>query len=184
MTFDKILSDGRLWAVRYDGEIDNALQIVFNQWNDPEWLWDFFTENLSDLEAFFKITDVDEAIFDTMEDSGELECLILDISPDANLDLLFRPLENSRAAEMTLGKEKARLQNRMEHASWLRLYAIKLEPGHYIITGGAIKLTRTMQEREHTLRELSKMEQVRNLLLENGVVDIEGFEDYTNELLL
>lgn len=36
MTFDKILNDGRLWAVRYDGDNDNALQIVFNQWNDPE----------------------------------------------------------------------------------------------------------------------------------------------------
>ncbi len=36
MTFDKILDDNRLWAVRYDGESDNALQIVFNQWNNPE----------------------------------------------------------------------------------------------------------------------------------------------------
>ena len=97
-----------------------------------------------------------------------MECLILDISPDANLDLLFRPLENNRTAEMMLGKEKARLYNREEHASWLRLYAIKL--------------TRTMQERDHTLQELAKMEQVRNLLIEDGVVDAEGFEDYTNEL--
>lgn len=96
MTFDKILDDGRLWAVRYDGDNDNALQNVFNQWNDPEWLWGFFTENLSDLESYFKITDVDQAIFDTMEDSSELECLILDISPDANLDKMFRPLENNR----------------------------------------------------------------------------------------
>lgn len=182
MTFDKILDDNRLWAVRYDGESDNTLQIVFNQWNDPEWLWDFFTENLSDLESYFKITDVNQAIYDTIEDSEELECLILDISPDANLDLLFRPLENNRTAEMMLGKEKARLYNREEHASWLRLYAIKLEQGHYIITGGAIKLTRTMQERDHTLQELAKMEQVRNLLIEDGVVDAEGFEDYTNEL--
>lgn len=82
---------------------------------------------------------------------------------------------------MMLGKEKARLNNREEHASWLRLYAIKLEPGHYIITGGAIKLTRTMQERDHTFQELAKMEQVRNLLIEEGVVDAEGFEDYINE---
>lgn len=28
MTFDKILEDGRLWAVRYDGENDNALRNV------------------------------------------------------------------------------------------------------------------------------------------------------------
>jgi hypothetical protein len=182
MTFDKILPDNRLWAVRYDGETDNALQQVFNQWNDPEWLWMFFTENLSDLESYFKITEVDQAIYDTLEDSAELECLILDISPCANLDLLFRPLETSRTVEMLLGKEKARLQNRVKHASWLRLYAIKLEPGHYIITGGAIKLTRTMQEREHTLRELIRMETVRNLLIDQGIVDTDGFEEYTNEL--
>ena len=38
-----------------------------------------------------------------------------------------------------------------------------------------------MRERTHTLRELSKMEQVRNLLLENGVLDNEGFVDFLNE---
>ena len=61
------------------------------------------------------------------------------------------------------------------------MYAIKLEPGCYVITGGAIKLTRTMQEREHTLKELQKMEQVRDLLMDKGVVDADGFEDYVNE---
>lgn len=181
MTFDKILENNSLWAVRYAGEEDNSLRMVFNQWNDPEWLWDFFTENMADLESYFKVTDLDQAIYDTMDDSEKLECLILDISPDANLDKLFRPLENSRTAEMKLGKEKARLRERAEHPSWLRLYAIKLEPGCYLITGGAIKLTRTMQEREHTLKELQKMEQVRNLLIEQGVMDADGFEDYANE---
>lgn len=181
MTFDKILENNSLWAVRYDGESDNSLRMVFNQWNDPEWLWNFFTENMADLESYFKITDVDQAIYDTMDDSDELECLILDISPDANLDKFFRPLENSRTAEMILGKEKTRLWQRAEHASWLRLYAIKLEPGCYIITGGAIKLTRTMQEREHTLKELRKMEHVRNLLIEQGAIDADGFEDYLTE---
>ena len=182
MTFDKILENGTLWAVRYDGDDDNALRKVFNQWNDPEWLWNFFTENINDLEAYFKMTDLNQAIYDTMDDSGELECLILDISPDADLDLLFRPLETSRAAEMTLSREKARLHNRPEHASWLRLYAIKLERGCYIITGGAIKLTRTMQERTHTLRELNKMEHVRRVLLEHGAIDVDGFEDYLKEI--
>ena len=181
MTFDRILPDNRLWAVRYDGEIDNALQIVFNEWNDPEWLWDFFTKNIADLGSYFKITEVDQAIYDTIEDSNKLECLIMDISPDANLDQFFRPLDNNQSMEMLLGKEKARIQNRERHASWLRLYAIKLEPGHYLITGGAIKLTKTMNEREHTLCELNKMEQVRNLLIEQGIVDVDGFEEYTND---
>lgn len=42
MTFDKILENNVLWAVRYEGDDDNSLQKVFNQWNDPEQLWDFF----------------------------------------------------------------------------------------------------------------------------------------------
>lgn len=181
MTFDKVIEDGRLWAVRYQGDNENALQKVMGQWNDAEWLADFFTQNFDDLVSYFKITKLDEAVYDTMEDSDELECLILDISPDANLDELFRPLENGRTSEMMLSKEKARLRNRPRHASWLRLYAIKLNPGIYVISGGAIKLTRTMQEREHTLIELEKLEKVRQYLVANGVVDDDSFNDLIKE---
>ncbi len=180
MTFEDVKDDGRLWAVHFDGENLNELDRVFSQWNDAGWLLKFFRENFNDLVSYFKITKLDEAVYDTMADSDQLECLILDISPDANLDELFRPLENSRASEMMLSKEKARLQSRPKHASWLRIYAIKLNPGIYVVTGGAIKLTRTMQEREHTLKELEKMEKVRQYLVANGVIDDESFNDFIN----
>jgi hypothetical protein len=182
MRFDKILENNTLWAVRYDGAEDNALQQVFSQWNDPEWLVEFFSENISDLESYFKITDINQAIYDTIDDSMRMQCLILDISPDADLDKIFRPLHNERTSEMLLGKEKARIKNRDRHASWLRIYAIKLEPGCYIITGGAIKLTRTMQEREHTLAELKNMENVRNFLIDGGAIDADGFVDFLSEI--
>lgn len=128
---------------------------------------------------------MNEAIYDTIEDSKRLQCLIMDISPEADLDKIFRPLENSRTSEMLLGKEKARLRNTPHtprHASWLRIYAIKLEPGIYVITGGAIKLTRTMQEREHTLVELARMEKVWNFLLANDISDMDSFRDYLAEI--
>ena len=182
MKFDKILENNTLWSVRYDGAEDNALQLLFGQWTNPEFLVDFFTKNVADLSAYFKITDVAQAIYDTIDDSHALQCLILDISPDADLDILFRPLSNSQQGELLLGKEKARLKKRQKHASWLRIYAIKLEPGCYVITGGAIKLTQTMQEREHTLQELAKMEKVRNALINEGIVDRNGFVDYLTEL--
>ena len=54
--------------------------------------------------------------------------------------------------------------------------------GATLITGGAIKLTRTMQEREHTLNELNKMEQVRNFLISNQAIDADGFVDFLSEL--
>ena len=158
------------------------MQMLFDQWSDPEWLVDFFLSNMADLQSYFKVTDINQAIYDTIDDNMRIQCLILDLSPEANLDTLFRPLENSRTSEMLLGKEKAKIKDRPQHASWLRIYAIKLEPGCYIITGGAIKLTHTMQEREHTLKELSKMEQVRNYLISNQAIDADGFEDFLSEL--
>jgi len=51
----------------------------------------------------------------------------------------------------------------------------------FIVTGGAIKLTATMQEREHTLMQLARMEKVRNVLIEADVVDDAGFMEFVNE---
>ena len=39
-----------------------------------------------------------------------------------------------------------------------------------------------MQEREHTLVELARMEKVRNFLLDNDIVDLDSFNDYIKEL--
>ncbi len=177
MRFERILENGKLWAVVYDGDNVNALEKVFTQWNDYEWLREFFTLHLDDLASFFHITNIDRAIFDTVDEANDLECLIMDIEPDANLDKLFRPLENTRISEVLLGREKAKGRG-LTHSSWLRLYAIRLQSGRYIITGGAIKLTATMQERKHTLDELNRLNIVRNFLISIGVFDYDGFEDY------
>ena len=180
MTFDKIIADGRLWAVRYKGEKVNALEKVLDQWRDAGWLADFFTQNIDDLISYFNVTNVEDAIYQTMEERDDLACMIMDISPNANLDHFFRPLENNRTSEIILGKEKGRPN---QH-SWLRLYAIKLNIGIYIITGGAIKLTRTMQERKHTLQDLENMEKVRSFLIIENVFDEDSFTDYQKEIQL
>ena len=116
MKFDLITDNENLWAVRYEKCLDNVLDTILDQWNDVVWLRSFFKQNINDLAAYFKITDVNRAIYDTIEDSERLQCLIMDISPDANLDDIFRPLENGRTSEMLFGKEKARLRNTTRHA--------------------------------------------------------------------
>lgn len=108
MEFVRILEDARLWAVKYDGEKDNCFDALFSQWFDISGLKSFFQNNLSDLSSFFRITDVYQAVMETIDEASRLECLMLDVSPDADLDLLFRHLENSRYAEIFLGKEKAK----------------------------------------------------------------------------
>ena len=167
MTFDDITGSKKLWSVRLEGEEDNEFLKLFYDWSDVIWLRSFFKENINDLSAYFKITDINQAIKDTIEDSKRLRCVIMDISP---------------ASDFMLQKEKARLKRTIRHSSWLRLYAIKLTPGVYIITGGAIKLTATMQEREHTRKELVKMDKVRRYLLEENIIDDDGFIDYMSEL--
>lgn len=181
MTFDEITENGKLWAVCFDGETENELSKVFAKWNDVDWLSAFFEQNIVDLSSYFKITDITQAVMDTIDDSHKLECVLLDLSPDADLSMLFRPLNNNEASDVLLQKEKARLKYRFKHPSWLRLYAIKLTTGIYIITGGTIKLTATMQEREHTRIELAKLEKVRRYLIDADITDEEGFAEYLNE---
>ena len=179
MKFEDVLHNGRLWAVVYDGDSQNVLNKTFADWMDIGFLQSFFNLNKRDLEQYFHITNVDEAIYDTIADAASLSCLILDINPDADLDSLFRPLENYRIREMSLSREKAKGNRRSGHSSWLRIYAIKLEKGVYLATGGAIKLTPMMAEREHTLNELKRMELVRNYLMDNGIVDVDGIKEDT-----
>ena len=180
MEFYNIDGKRKLWAVRYDRDPINILGLLFQNWTDVDWLKEFFLSNKGDLERNFKITNIDRAIYDTLTEAEELECLILDLAEESDLDKIFRPLNNMRTSELMLGKEKAK-GKRVTHRSWLRLYALKLEKNIYLITGGAIKLTFTMQERSHTLKELEKMEMVRNYLIDNGVTDLEGFIDFLNQ---
>ena len=182
MTFDIIDKYGRIWAVRYDNQEDNVLYTLFEQWHDVTWLYDFFEQNESDLNGHYKIPDIATAIKDTIDDCDKLERMFLDIPADVDVEMYFRPLENFRTSEALLSKEKARPKRTKSHSSWLRIYAIKLEHGIFIITGGAIKLTFTMQEREHTKDELRKMEQVRNFLLEENIIDNDSFTEYVNTL--
>ena len=74
------------------------------------------------------------------------------------------------------------MKRTVRHTSWLRIYAIKLSEGVYVITGGAIKLTLKMEEREHTKLELAKMERVRSFLLNENIIDDDSFVEYMNTL--
>ena len=65
----------------------------------------------------------------------------------AGLETIFKPLHNSQSSVYTLGLSKAK-------ATWLRIYALRIEKDVFLITGGAIKLTLQMEVREHTYKEL------------------------------
>lgn len=170
-----------LWAVKTPDEEFDELTLLFSKWNNAEYLLDFFMDNFEDLKSFFKIERLDQAIEDTFEDADILEKLILDFPYTENLDELFKPLDITDTRMSVLSREKARNWDRNRHASWLRIYAIRLEPNVYVVTGGAIKLSRTMQERKHTALELDKLNKCKVYLQSNGVFDQDSFVGLVNE---
>ncbi len=183
MNFDCISEN--LWVVRYENEKDNELYRLFSQWNDVMYLDKFFRENYDDLK-FFKVDSISDAISDTIEDSDILESVFLDMKPEDDLKAVFNSLTHKNK-ESFFEKVKHKLgkvvyKRNAKHDSWLRIYALNLGEGVYMITGGAIKLTGTMGERKHTADELVKVENVRNFLISNGIVDRNGFQEYINEI--
>ena len=120
------------------------------------------------------------------QDVNDLYELVLAEVEQPLLDMVMQYTRgNQTRAALMMGINRGTLRKKLKkygHSSWLRLYAIKLIQGNYIITGGAIKLTATMQEREHTRQELVKIDRVRRYLLEEGIIDDEGFIEYISEL--
>ena len=180
MKFEELVS-GKLWAVREDTEHCHVLEEVLDQWNNVIWLDSFFEQNQIDLLSYYGVT-IEDAILHTIEDADRIESALFQLAEDDNLDILFKPLDNNETGNTLLQKDKARIGHRPHHSSWLRIYAIRLSDGAYIITGGAIKLTYTMAEREHTRRQLDQIERVRNYLLSERIVDDESFIEYMAEL--
>ena len=170
-----------LWSVKEPDKEFDELTSLFEKWNNADYLLDFFKDNIEDLRKYFHIEKVSEAIRDTFEDADELEELILEFPYTENLDGLFMPLDVTDARCVELTRRKARNWNRDKHASWLRIYAIRLEANVYVVTGGAIKLTHLMQDKEHTAMELDKLNRCKAFLKANGVFDKDSFVDLNKE---
>lgn len=170
-----------LWSVKYPEKEADELTMLFRNWSNGNYLLDFFLSNMEDLKNFFHVQRISEAIKDTVEDAQVLQKLILDFPYTEHLDGLFHPLSlsDNRVTEMT--REKARNWNRDRHASWLRIYAIRVQEEVFVVTGGAIKLTPAMQDRPHTQEELEKLNQCREFLKNNGVIDQDSFVDLIKE---
>lgn len=179
MTFDKI--NDKLYAVREDGQEDNVLYHLFDQWNDTNYLYGFFKNHIDTLNNYFHIDSIKQAVTDTLEDAAYLEDVLIDLNVD-NLNTIFKHLSLEDSNVMFLSRHKARNWNRSNHNSWLRIYALKLEDGIYIITGGAIKMTKKMQDDIITEEQLNKINNCRRFLKHEQICDVPGFEELINTI--
>lgn len=185
-----------VYAVVFDDAEDNIYEIIQERWHDAAFLRNFFHDpkNKEDLAIFWgqpidnKLIRV--AINDSIDDADYIDSII-DTENIDDLIQFFHLLDN-RESELTgppLKKEKGHGEHKHNHNSWMRLYAIRISDDAddlqsskiYIITGGAIKLTQEMKDRDHTKAELEIINNVCNFLQSKGVTDIDGFDDYMNE---
>lgn len=156
-----------LYAVQFVGEPEHEFSKIFRLWGDMIYLESFFEEHYEDLLAFWEFMSIEEAVTITKGEAHKLNSSLLIAARSSmrgdseGLSEIFKPLHSAPWRLDEFEKSKAR---GFRKRSWLRVYAIRLGVNRFVITGGAIKLTRTMNEREHLNEELKKMEDVCRFL--------------------
>lgn len=74
MKFVRAISGyNHLWAVRDEAKEADELTLLFRKWSNVNYLLDFFLANLDDLQGFFRVERISDAIKDTMEDARFVE---------------------------------------------------------------------------------------------------------------
>ena len=161
-----------LFTVKFEDAQFDAWEEIFENWFDIEFLVNYFQSysNILQNEFWGNIT-VDEAVWKTREDAKKIQNRILSCEKgEDNLSAFFRPLNDSEIQRDNLLRTKVY----GIETDWLRIYAVKLTDETYIVTGGAIKLYRTMQEQEDTNIELQKLNTLVDLLKANHIFDKES----------
>jgi len=163
----------KLFAFHYEGEPSDEYRRLLELWNDPEYILDFAEKNKSYIEQLGYSLDVFTEL--VLSDAELLEDLLLKYeSNELLIDVCFQPLHNEeyQGKILSLQKKKCKL---------LRLYAIRIDTNCFVITGGAIKVTRTMQQHPETNNELQKLEKCKNYLQSKGVFDDASFFEIIGE---
>ncbi|TVQ12790.1 MAG: hypothetical protein EA361_10555 [Bacteroidetes bacterium] len=169
-----------LYAVKYEQEKYNEFNKLFTLWNNAEYLDNFFSEHKEDLNRpYWGGINPSDAILKTRKDAKLLEKKILQVAQrgktdkDETLSTLFKPLHKDPLNLDPYEKNKA---YGLVTQSWLRIYAIRINVNLFVVSGGSIKLTPNMNEREHLLLELKKLEITQKYCKDELDLDLRYFE--------
>src|SRR5690554_935813 len=128
----------KLFAFHYKGEEDNEYDRLLDLWDDTEYIFEFLKSNESDL-PYLNIEIIADKL---MKDAESIDDTLIEIcnAPNRILDHFFAPLDNNEYRERVLSLQKGR-------ASYLRMYAVRIDEDLFVITGGTIKFHHLMQDR-------------------------------------
>lgn len=167
----------RLFAFHFPDMETDELERIFDDWENPEFLFDFFTEHEGDLNREYTVEEAVEKTRLQVKNFRNRLTKFGNEEPD-RLSEFFQNLHNQEYKAKILSDQKAK-QN------WLRLYALKISDEDdtlFVITGGMIKLTHLMEDRPHGLIERNKINRCKDFLKNNGVIDTDSFIEIFFEL--
>lgn len=136
-------------------------------WMNPKYIADFFDDNEVHLQdPFWRGIDKDRFINDILSSTPYIFNEIIKKCKAGTIDELFEPLgksdENNDAHTSIRVKHK---QGKIGGRFAFRIYAIKIEEGCYVVTGGAIKVVKEMHQAQNTTIELNKINAAYNKYL-------------------
>ncbi len=165
-----------LFAFHFEYEEENEFALLLGEdgiWMNPSYLLDFVELHKADIPEKENINELPELLIESAHEINDiLQQITTRNSTAANS--FFKSLHNQEYQEGVLSKQKGR-------KTYLRLYALKIDTDCFVITGGAIKFTHLMEDREHTQIELQKIERCRYFLKENDVFDSDSFYEFLIE---
>lgn len=165
-----------IWSIGYDEHEKDVLTELFENWTDMLYLSEYFDKNEELLnDPFWCGYTKEELINETYKEAIAFNDYLYDLYENSqngtipDFDDLFKKLSPNDNI-WTLEKEKAySIPTVKHHPSMLRLYAIKIEPNAYVITGGGIKLVWKMEETKDLCIELQRLQIARNWLKDHDV---------------
>lgn len=172
-----------IYSVKYDGQDENEFDRLFAEWNDVESIMDFFEKNRDYLrtDVWKTVSEPEVAARQVLNEATALEQLFDDmakhsgVGEEPDFDSHFHYLEGKYKYELEYPPMKSYGNN---SPSLLRLYAIKMDTNVYLITGGGIKLSDTIQNspglKNHVLQNI---DYVRRWLKANGIMDGEDMDN-------
>lgn len=169
----------KLLSVQFEVNDCDEFTLAFRKWNDIEYLEAFFENNKNDLQSgFYGAITIEEAIFSTIDEAAVFEEKIRRVAKigkfktESSLqDLVFYPLhKNDRNYKL----QETRAYG-TGNDSWLRMFAVRISPECFVVSGSAIKLTGAMGDQDHTADELTKLKITAAYLKENGLIEEDDF---------
>ena len=132
---------------------------LYKLWKDPDYLDDFFENNKEFFEDDYwnNITKA-RFISDVTSSAPFIFREIRALFDEGKLEEVFEPLGRTDEAKESFMSIRVKSKfGRINRRVAFRIYAIKIEDGCYVITGGAIKVVEEMKMAPNTTIELNKL---------------------------